>query len=112
MANATVAMQLFKARVTCHGVMAMANSVQKGTPIAKIFKNESVSSGWYQYWISLMIAKGVIKIYSGTIPNDLAQEAWCPSSNLEASYSLNTSELVKNGIAEYNTSYDETVDGS
>ena len=37
--------------------------------------------------------------------------AWCTYSNLEASYRLHISDLVKSGIAEYNTSYEETVEG-
>ena len=32
--------------------------------------------------------------------------------NLEASYSLHVSELVKYGIAEYNISYEKNVEGS
>ena len=40
------------------------------------------------------------------------QEAWCTSSNLEASYSLHFNELVNYGISKYNTSYDETVERS
>ena len=52
MDNAVVLMQLLKSFVTRHDVMAMANSVQKGTPTANRFKNEAVSAGWYQAWIS------------------------------------------------------------
>ena len=59
-----------------------------------------------------MIAKEILKISSGIIPHDVTQEAWCTSSNLEASYSLHDSEIVKAGIDEYNTSYDETVERS
>ena len=59
-----------------------------------------------------MIAKGIIKTSSGTVTHDVKREAWCTSSNLEASYSLHASDLVKSGIAEYNTSYDNTVEGS
>ena len=40
------------------------------------------------------------------------QEVWCTSSNLEAYYSLHASELFKYGIAEYNTSYYNTVEGT
>ena len=42
----------------------------------------------------------------------MTREAWCTFSNLEDYYSLHASELVKSGIAEYNTSYDETFEGS
>ena len=59
-----------------------------------------------------MIAKAIIKSSSATVPHDVLQEAWCTSSNLESSYSLHASELFKSGIVEYNTSYDETVEGS
>ena len=52
MANTVVAMQLLKARVTHHNVMAMANYMQKGTPTAKRFNNESVLAGWQQVWPS------------------------------------------------------------
>ena len=89
----------------------MANSVQKGTTTAKIFKNESVLSGWYQSCLSQMIAKGILKISSGTFPHDVTREVWSTSSIMEASYSLHTSELLKFRIYEYNTSYDETVEG-
>ena len=112
MANTAVVMQSLKARVTCHNVMAIDNSIQKGTPTANIFKNESVSEGWYQSWLSWMIAKGIRKSSSGTVLHDVTQEAWCTSSSLEASYSLYASELAKSGIARYNTSYDDTVEGS
>ena len=37
--NAVVAIQLHKARVTHHNIMAMSNSMQKGTPTAEIFNN-------------------------------------------------------------------------
>ena len=109
MAKAIVAMQLIKARVTCHDVMDMDNSMQKGTPTAKRFKNESVSEGWHQYQISRMIAKGIIKISSGTVTHDVTREDWCTSSNLEAFYSLHASEMSEYGNSKYNTSYDETV---
>ena len=82
MTNVVVAMQSLKARVTCNVVVAMDNSIQKGTPTAKRFKNESVSSGWYQAGISRMIAKGILKSSSGTVPHDMTREAWCTSSNL------------------------------
>ena len=59
-----------------------------------------------------MTAMGVLRSYSGTVPRDVTQEAWPTSSNLEVSYSLHVSDLIKAGIAEYNTSYDETVEGS
>ena len=59
-----------------------------------------------------MIAKGILKISSGTVPHEMMQEAWCTSSNLEASYSLHVSELVNYGISKYNTSYEETVERS
>ena len=55
---------------------------------------------------------GNLKISNGTVPYDVTQEAWCASSNLEDSYSLNASDLVKAGIAEYNTYYEDTVEGS
>ena len=58
-----------------------------------------------------MTAMGVLRSYSGTVPRDVTQEAWSTSSNPEASYSLHASDLMKAGIAEYNTSYDETVEG-
>ena len=58
-----------------------------------------------------MLANDILKISSGTVPHDVKQEAWCNSSNLEAYYSLHASELEKYGIAEYNTSYDKTVEG-
>ena len=59
-----------------------------------------------------MIAKGILKSPSGTIPHEVTRESWCNSSNMEASYGLHASELAKYGIAEYNTSYDENVEGS
>ena len=59
-----------------------------------------------------MVAKGILKISSGAIPHDVMREAWYTSSNLEASYSLHASELVKSGIAGFNTSYDKTVEGT
>ena len=59
-----------------------------------------------------MISKVILKIYSGTVPHVMRQYAWYTSHNLEASHSLHTSEMVKSGIDEYNTSYDETVEGS
>ena len=40
----------------------------------------------------------------------MTQEAWCTSSNLGSSWSLHASELAKSGIAEYDTSYDNTVE--
>ena len=73
MVNASVAIQLLKACVTRHEVMTMANYMQKVTPTSKIFKNDSLLSGWYQYWISRMIEKVIIKISSGTIPHDVTQ---------------------------------------
>ena len=112
MANVVVAVRLIRACVTRHGFMAMDNSIQKGNPTEKRCKNESVLEGWYQAWISQMIAKGFLKISSGTVPHDMTREAWGTSSNLEASYILHSSETVKYGIAEYNTSYNDTVDGS
>ena len=112
MSNTVVTLQSIKACVTRHDVMAIANYMQKGTTTAKIFKNDSVTAGWYQNWISLMIAMGIIKNSSGTIPHDVTREALCTSSKLEASYSLYASELVKISIAEYNNSYDENVKGS
>ena len=59
-----------------------------------------------------MTAKGILKSSSGTVPRDVTREYWCTSSNMEDSYRLHVSELVKYGVAEYNTSYDETVEGS
>ena len=59
-----------------------------------------------------MVAKGILKISSGAIPHDVMREAWCTSSNMEASYSLHVSDLVKSGTAKYNTSYENTVEGS
>ena len=73
MENEVVAMKSLKANVTCNGIMAMDNYMQKGTPTSKIFKNDSVLSGWYQYWISRMIEKVIIKISSGTITHDVTQ---------------------------------------
>ena len=52
MTNTVVAMQPLKAHVTRNNFMDMDNYKQKGTPTEKIFKNESVSIGWYQAWIS------------------------------------------------------------
>ena len=52
MVNTVVVMRLLKASVTHHDVMAMDNSIQKGTPTAKIFKNKSVTAGLYQNWLS------------------------------------------------------------
>ena len=60
-----------KACVNCHNGMGMSNYMQKGTPTAKIFKNESVLLGWYQSWIPQMIAKGILKFSSETIPHDV-----------------------------------------
>ena len=99
MANAVVAMQLIKACVTRHNVMFVANSVQKGTPTENRFKNESVSSGWYQAWLSRMIAKGILKISCGTFTHEVTREPWCTSSKLEDFCSLHDSELLKAGIA-------------
>ena len=45
-ANTVVAMRFLKARVTLQNVINMDNSIHKGTPIAKIFNNGSVSEGW------------------------------------------------------------------
>ena len=90
----------------------MANSMQRVTPTAERFKNKSVSSGWYQAWLSQMIEKGIFKSSSGTVPHYVSREARCNSSNLEVSYSLHARELAKDGIAEYSTSYDETVEVS
>ena len=45
MANVVFAMRLLKACVTRHEIMAMANSMHKGTPTANIFNKESVSVG-------------------------------------------------------------------
>ena len=59
-----------------------------------------------------MISKDILKSSSWTVPHDVTREAWCVSSNLEDSYSLYASELVKAGVAEYTTSYDETFEGS
>ena len=106
MANVVVAMWLLNARVDRHNVVDMDNYMHKVTPTVKIFNNESVLSGWYQSWLSQIIAKGILKISSQTVPHDVMWEAWCTSFNLEASYILYDSELVKSGIAEYNTSYD------
>ena len=89
--------------------MAMDNCMQKGTTTDQRFKNDLVLAGWYQSWISIMIAKGILKIFSGTVPHDVMQDACCTSSKLDASYGLHTSEMVKSGIYEYNNSYDETV---
>ena len=111
MANAVVAIGLLKTRVTRHSVMDMDNSINKVTPTAKRFNNDSVSPGWYQAWISLMIKNGIVKISSGTFFHGLTQEAWCTSSNLEVFYSLHASDMVKSGISGYSTSYDKTVEG-
>ena len=89
--------------------MAIANSIHNGTPTSNIFKNESVLSLWYQAWLSQIISKGILKNSSGTIPYDVTREACCTSSKLEAYYILHGSDLVKAGISEYNTSYDNTV---
>ena len=51
MANTVVVMRWLKACVTRHNVVAEDNSMQKGTPTAKIFNNDSVLSGWYQNWL-------------------------------------------------------------
>ena len=110
--NAVVVMESYEAHATNREIMSMANYMQKGTPTSKIFNNESVLSGWYKDWLSQMIAKGILKISSGTVSHDVTREAWCTYSNLEASYSLHASEMVKAGIDEYNTSYDETVERS
>ena len=59
-----------------------------------------------------MTSKGIIKSSSRTAPHGATQESWRYSSKLEAYYSLHASELAKDGIAEYNTSYEETVEGS
>ena len=59
-----------------------------------------------------MIAMVVLKNSSWTVTHDVTQEVWCTSSSMEGSHILHTSDLVKAGIAEYNTSYDETVEGS
>ena len=50
--NAVVAMRFLKASFTRHGVTYMVNFIQKGTPTAKIFNNESVLAGFYQVWLS------------------------------------------------------------
>ena len=84
--------------------------MHKGTTTAKRFNNASVLVGWYQACLSRMISKVILKIYSGTVPHVMRQYAWYTSHNLEASHSLHTSEMVKSGIDEYNTSYDETVE--
>ena len=110
--NAVVVMESYEAHATNREIMSMANYMQKGTPTSKIFNNESVLSGWYKDWLSQMIAKGILKISSGTVSHDVTREAWCTYSNLEASYSLHASEMVKAGIDEYNTSYDKTVERS
>ena len=110
MANVVVMMQSLKACVTCYVVMDMDNSMQKGPPDTKIFKNDSVSTRWCQAWFSRMIAKVILKSCSGTVPHDVTREAWWDSSNLEASYSLHDSEPVKYGIPKYTTSYDKTVE--
>ena len=81
MVNASVAIQLLKACVTRHEVMTMANYMQKVTPTSKIFKNESVFSGWYQACLSKIIAKGILKISSGNVPHYMKREAWFTSSN-------------------------------
>ena len=60
MANAVVTIRSLKARVTQHDVMAMTNYIQKGTPTAKRFNNESVNVGWYQAWLSQLTAKGIL----------------------------------------------------
>ena len=65
-----------------------------------------------QAWFSQMVAKGILKIFSGTVPYCVTQEARCTSSNLEASYSLHAIDMVKAEISEYNTSYEENVEGS
>ena len=76
------------------------------------FIGKSLFSGWYQSWLSRVIEKGILKSSSGTVTHDMTREAWCTSSNLEASYSLHASEMVKVGIAEYNNSYENNVGGS
>ena len=90
----------------------MANYMQKVTTNANRFKNESVSTGWYQDWLSQIIAKGILKRSSENVPHDVTREAWCTSSKLEDSYSLHSNDLVKYGIDEYNTSHDKTVEVS
>ena len=75
MAYAVFVIQLLKACVTLHDVMAMAISMQKGTHTSKRFKNESVSAGWYQSWLSQMIEKGTLKRSSGAVPYAVTQEA-------------------------------------
>ena len=112
MDNTVVAMQWLKACVTCQDVMSMADYMQKGTTTPKRFNNKSFSEGWYQACISVMIEKGILKSSSGTVTHDVTQNAWCTSSNLEASYIIHANELVKTGIDEYNYSYTDTVEVS
>ena len=71
MDNTVFAMRSLKARVTRRNIMAIDNSIQKETATAKIFKNESVSAGWYQARLSRMIAKGIINSSSGTVTHDV-----------------------------------------
>ena len=99
MSNMVITMRSLKARVICHDIMSMANYMQKGTPATKIFKSKSVSSGWYQAWLSRMIAKGILKISCGTFTHEVTREPWCTSSKLEDFCSLHDSELLKAGIA-------------
>ena len=99
-------MKFLKSHVTRHNIMAMDNSMQKGTSTAKRLNKDSVFSGWYQAWLSKMIVKVILKCSTGTVPHNVTQEACCTSSNLEAYYSLHASELAKADISEYNTSYD------
>ena len=66
----------------CRDIIAVSNSMQKGTPTAKIFNNEPVSAGWYQAWLSQMIANIIPKISSGSIPHDMTRESLSTSYNL------------------------------
>ena len=71
MSNMVITMRLLKVFLAQHGVMSMADSVQKGTPTSKIFKNDSLLAGWYQSRLSRMIAMGILKRFSGTVPYDV-----------------------------------------
>ena len=111
MFNTVVVIKLLKACVTRHNVMDISNFMHKGNTTAKRFHNESVLAGWYQAWLSQMIENGILKRYSGTVPHEVTREDWGTSSNLEDSYKPHASDLVNTGIAEHNTSYDDTVEG-
>ena len=81
----------------------------KGTITTNIFKNDPAFSGWYPAWLLQMINKGIHKISSETVTNDVTREVCWTSSNLEASYRQHASDMVKSCIDDFNTSYDNTV---